>query len=70
MQHPNQKKDWRFNHHLQAIVRHENFPVFVFLGPVVAGLGGKGLRKRNEQTGPAGLNPLPPKGSPLRGKIV
>ena len=37
-------------------------------GMVLAGLGEKGLRKRDGQVGP--VNPFPPRGSPLTSDIV
>ena len=37
-------------------------------GPVLAGLGGKGLRRRDGLIGP--VNPFPPRGSPFTSKII
>ena len=37
-------------------------------GMVLAGLGEKGLRKRDGQVGP--VNPFPPRGSHLTSKII
>ena len=40
----------------------------IIKGLVLAGLGRKGLRKRDGQIG--SVNPFPPRGSPLMSKIV